>query len=159
MKPEQIEKLAKEFSRILWRDIGHDNMQAVILENKEDTNCCATHNFIDSNMAMLEALINCEGKYDDNLFTEFSDLMNAAWDIAKANEFYDAATLVYPRPAEQIWITGAGSDEHDKKMDELGAAVMEAEQLGLNCTGDVFCVGVNGKEFGFAQAGSWEAAA
>jgi hypothetical protein len=100
-------KVAKEFSRIVTEWLGKETMLKVIRENQEHVgtmyeDCCATGNYCDSNMAMLEAFENTLGREfqvsygingEENLETLKAhdadcELWNTAWDMAKKNRYW-----------------------------------------------------------------------
>lgn len=91
--------VAKKFSKVLKKWLGKVKMQEVVRLNKENNDsCCASHDFCDANMAMDEAFTKVMGRSFEFNFEELTekeaqnsadtDLMNEAWDIAKANDFY-----------------------------------------------------------------------
>ena len=93
--------LAKEFSRVLNSWIP-EKIFEVNLRNKEASyklnNCCASHDFCDANMAMDEAFqkvmqrefvfFNDEYPETEQQNEDDTDLINAAWNLAKENDFY-----------------------------------------------------------------------
>lgn len=92
--PEPIEKtaichaLAEAFAHVLHRDLGEATMNKVIELNRSySDSVCATADFCDANMAMLEAweaVVPMEHKAEDE---SAATLWNEAWDIAKRFEF------------------------------------------------------------------------
>lgn len=91
------EKIAKNFSAILLEWIGTDNMAEVIKRNKEyDPSTCASHDFCDANMAMLEAMeangypypLSEDEEVHRKEMDAYFDIVNPAWNIAKRNNFY-----------------------------------------------------------------------
>ena len=97
-----IEKLAREFSRLLRRDLSDHEMSIVVTKNNgdSDTSCCHSHDFCDANMVMAEAFENVVGRLPtmtgevernpglEKQHQQDFDLWNAAWSMAKANHFY-----------------------------------------------------------------------
>lgn len=94
-----IKALAKKFSKVLKKWLGKKKMAIVVSRNKEaNDSCCASHDFCDANMAMDEAFTKVMGRTFDFNFEETTeggmqnskdtDLMNAAWSMAKSNDFY-----------------------------------------------------------------------
>jgi hypothetical protein len=100
-------KVAKEFSRIVTEWLGKETMLKVIRENQDNVgtmyeDCCATGNYCDSNMAMLEAfefvtgspfrfLETLDGSDTQDALSaneEDCELWNAAWDMAKKNRYW-----------------------------------------------------------------------
>jgi hypothetical protein len=94
----QTEVVAREFSRILASQLTAAEMAEVISRNARpdyaDTNSCASHDFCDANMVMDEAFNNLgiAVPYGENWDTpqraQSVALWNAAWDLAKAHNFY-----------------------------------------------------------------------
>lgn len=85
-----VEALAAEFSRVLREWLSEQQMRAVIQRNAtaEYAGCCASHDFCDANMAMLEACANLTGKTEHDFGDEaLQSVVNRAWDLAKAKEF------------------------------------------------------------------------
>jgi len=86
---EQTEELARKFSEYLLEDIGEENLATVVRRNAKDESreCCATHDFCDSNMTMLSACENLKEPVD--IFDAKNDqVTREAWDMAYVNEFY-----------------------------------------------------------------------
>lgn len=89
---EQTEQLARKFSELLREEIGTMALQQVIDLNREegtDSGVCHSHDFCDANMTMLMAqeslhIIQSEDPDDAHRW----DLVNAAWETAKKNDFY-----------------------------------------------------------------------
>jgi hypothetical protein len=85
---DTVEHLARAFSYLLIRDLG-DNLDAVNERNREhnfDPNLCASHDFIDANQTMIEAMaiLGLDLDAGDEVLT---DTINKAWQIAKEREF------------------------------------------------------------------------
>lgn len=89
-----IEKLAKAFADQLLADIGPDNFAAVRAANvTAEAGVCASHDYCDANMTMLEAFTATFGRQPAMLENTGEDdphididvgLWNGAWDHAKA---------------------------------------------------------------------------
>jgi hypothetical protein len=93
-------QVARKFSELLLRDIGASNLDEVNLRNavhakQGDNGICASHDFCDANMTMLEAMAEvldtdeneiCGGP--DGMSDATNALWIAAWDEAKANKFW-----------------------------------------------------------------------
>jgi hypothetical protein len=84
--------LAREFSRVLRSWLSPAQMRAVRERNKTQkyAKCCASHDFCDANMAMLEACAKLTGKPETD--HDFADedlcaIVNSAWALARAGEF------------------------------------------------------------------------
>jgi len=77
------EEVALEFSRQLIENLGISAMTEAIIKNRTGTDgSCATHDYCDANMVMLVALA------DLGLEEDGDEYWNAAWSLAKENEFY-----------------------------------------------------------------------
>jgi hypothetical protein len=92
---DKVLKLSKAFSRVLRDWLTVEQMVAVVQRNRaqDNPNVCHSHDFCDANMAMDEAFTKvvgreCEGE-DPETGEEPEDfeLWNAAWSLAKRNEF------------------------------------------------------------------------
>ena len=93
-------QVARKFSELLLRDIGASNLDEVNRRNavhakQGDNGICASHDFCDANMTMLEAMAEvldtdeneiCGGP--DGMSDATNALWIAAWDEAKANKFW-----------------------------------------------------------------------
>ena len=88
-KKALTEKLARRFAEQLEADIGSDALDAAIAENaaEADPSICHSHDHCDASESMMAAMTD--------LGIPFSmesdgtvELINAAWDLAKANRFY-----------------------------------------------------------------------
>lgn len=107
----KADELAREFAKILHRWLGVKKMREVVKRNKRYLeegylSVCASHDFCDANMAMLEAGHNlgmredwalpcdvCEAAEnggDCPSCTAERELCNDAWGKAKADEFRTA---------------------------------------------------------------------
>lgn len=82
-------RLAVEFTRIVTRDIGTENISEVNRCNAtpEYSGCCASHDFCDSNSSMIEAFICCYAAYPIADSEYDSRIINAAWDLARKSGF------------------------------------------------------------------------
>jgi hypothetical protein len=81
--------LADAFSRLIRRDIPATTLCEVLRLNAtaDYTYCCATHNYIDANMQMLEAFIAVIGHDPAPDSEADTALMNSAWAIARSSGF------------------------------------------------------------------------
>lgn len=91
--------LARTFCRVMNEWLNPVQMDAVRERNRTthaDSTVCATHDFCDANMAMLQAWQECTGgdEIDTNDEAQAA-VWNAAWTLAKAAEF-DADRIVLP---------------------------------------------------------------
>lgn len=88
--------IALEFSAILSSWLTAEQLkQAVELNQTEEyADACATHNYCDSNVAMakaMEIVLDNQLLFEDGDFPikgKHVDLFNAAWTIAKSNNFF-----------------------------------------------------------------------
>lgn len=102
---DKIEPLIREFSALLCLDLGRDTVRKIVAKNAEyhkqgKTDVCASHDYCDANMVMLEAVSNLkivtkpDGTFDeDRYMADIADdsacrLWNAAWDMAKVSAFF-----------------------------------------------------------------------
>ncbi|MDQ6960647.1 MAG: hypothetical protein Q9M27_06400 [Mariprofundaceae bacterium] len=91
MNINKVEQISKAFSDLLTEEIGLMNMDSVIIENSEpdaDPATCASHSYCDSNMVMLAAYESIMGTVADFQEDAVVDYWNAAWSMAKKNDFY-----------------------------------------------------------------------
>ena len=91
MKSPTAEHIAEAFRKIISEWLDEKTVKAIDSENKSNSDgTCATHNFCDANMAMMEAF---EGfgidplPEDDAEREAMTDLWNRAWNIAKEQGF------------------------------------------------------------------------
>lgn len=79
------EQLADTFSAVLHRWLTPEAIAEINRLNAEsaDAAICHSHDFCDANQAMIDALAEHQIEWS----TDCNDLVDAAWDIAKANEF------------------------------------------------------------------------
>lgn len=89
------EELAHEFARVLRKHIGIRKLREVVRINRErNDSTCASHDYCDSNMTMLEAFENVAGRemdLDDDTTPRYeadNNAFNKAWSQAKHNNFY-----------------------------------------------------------------------
>ena len=82
-------RLSSEFSRLVRRDAGTGAVLAAIIEKNKNISptCCATHDYWDSNMTMLEAWDNIIKREMDCASEADACLWGAAWDSSKAVGF------------------------------------------------------------------------
>ena len=81
--------LSVEFCRILndWLDAETIARINRLNKSSEYQGCCATHDFCDPNQAMVDALEN----FGMPFHPELCDLINDAWDLARARGFQISA--------------------------------------------------------------------
>ena len=78
--------LAKQFTKVLNEWLTPEQLAEVRRLNAtpEYARCCATHNYCDANQAMLDAFAETFGR---DYQSDDVDVINEAWDRAKAKEF------------------------------------------------------------------------
>lgn len=83
-----IEALAVQFIEELRETISADDMDKVNARNvtPDYFKCCATHDFCDANQCMIDALEHFGLSFDTQSEAQI-DLINSAWNLAKACEF------------------------------------------------------------------------
>ena len=94
-QPAIVDQTARTFAARLLAEIGTVNLQEVIRRNALPVycGCCASHDYCDANMAMMDAFEGTTGRPllgEDGMADGDCDLVNAAWDMAKANAFFAA---------------------------------------------------------------------
>ena len=94
---EKVHILSRAFSYSLrcillaQFDGGSMGVKAILVEiiekNKKEPECCASHEFCDSNVAMIEAMtiVGMEHDHEDK---EQEACINQAWALAKKRHFY-----------------------------------------------------------------------
>lgn len=81
-------ELASAFSKNIRESLTEEELKKVIKDNMSNSeHICATHDFIDSNVCMIEAFLAVKGKDVDPQSSEDLELVNAAWKISKDNGF------------------------------------------------------------------------
>lgn len=89
MEDAMPQALSDAFVRILRDSMSPEEWMCMRYENRqydlEGSPCCASHNYLDSNMAMWPAFVEVVGREPD--FDDLQDrdvsLINAAWAIAQ----------------------------------------------------------------------------
>ena len=94
-QPAIVSQSARTFAARLLTEIGPANLQDVIRRNALPAyrGCCASHDFSDANMPMLDAFEGATGRPllgEAGMAEADCDLVNAAWEMAKANAFFAA---------------------------------------------------------------------
>ena len=87
--------LARSFSVVLRQWLTHSEISETNTANAEtgyDESACASHDYCDSNMAMLEAVSTATGVPVDDIDVDVSNVqfwerLNEAWSIAKQADF------------------------------------------------------------------------
>ena len=80
------EAMSREFARLMRKELSADAMQEVVAHPKA-SKTCRSHDFVDSNMVMLEAYDNLHNHpvtFDDLDM----ELMNAAWELAIEKDWW-----------------------------------------------------------------------
>lgn len=87
---KDVEKLAREFSRQLWLQIGPAKLRHVIGRNRKEASkeVCHSHDFCDANMMMYAAGLDLKLWKESDDVTDYHKLWSDAWDLAKAHQFY-----------------------------------------------------------------------
>ena len=89
LKPEA---LAYKFSELLRKDLSRKFMVFIVLRNREECSkdVCHSHDFCDANVVMGAAFQQLTGREftGSNMPQAAFNVWNAAWDLAKKNEFY-----------------------------------------------------------------------
>lgn len=82
-------QLANAFSAILRQWLEPIQLAAVVAANRSesDPSICHSHDMCDPNQAMIDAMESLGIEWD----AAQSELVNAAWSIAKRNEFREVA--------------------------------------------------------------------
>lgn len=86
----RIYLVAQAFSRGLRAFLDEDQMEAINrknMHNPEYKECCATHDYCDANVVMLNAFESALGTEFDPRQQYHADLANAAWELAKIHRF------------------------------------------------------------------------
>ncbi|MGA3210240.1 MAG: hypothetical protein ABSD20_02980 [Terriglobales bacterium] len=83
------EELAKKFSELLNRHLEPADTHDIVVRHcgEQNRSACYSHDFCDANMVMAEAAFEAFGILDPGAADEDAKLWNAAWDIAKKNDF------------------------------------------------------------------------
>ena len=94
--PEMVEAIARAFSRHLYEQLPGAQLREVVRRNREDpryqgTGACASHDFCDANMVMDQAFREVVGHSIDVNDERGVRIWNAAWEVARAYEFFGAA--------------------------------------------------------------------
>jgi hypothetical protein len=99
-RSDLVRRLALEFARLVRRDLTADELREAVALNYTPIydGCCATHDFVDANMTMLEAYANVAGVSQDDVDLEaVADLWHDAWSDARLHEF-DERQILGDRP-------------------------------------------------------------
>lgn len=85
MKHEKAKFLALRFSYGLRTVIGREHFNEMRSENAKEQNksICHSHDYCDANQVMLDAFLDAFGREVNLQADPDTELINAAWDIAK----------------------------------------------------------------------------
>lgn len=118
----KVVMVAAEFGRVLREWLSPKKMRLAIAKNREygpGSKICASHDYCDANMAMNEAMESLDIAVFDkegSISDQATDIWNAAWDIAKANEFRRTLTQTdfgtYAFAKDGVCITGFLNNEN-----------------------------------------------
>lgn len=103
-EPDDVTKLAREFAAIIRYWLTPTELAKVNADNRAagySSSTCATHDYCDANQAMIDAMEKLgiewifapeddDPEFDAKLAAkdEQGQLMDAAWDMAKKNDFW-----------------------------------------------------------------------
>lgn len=79
------ERIAQQFTTMLFTDLGTRTMREVISRNNADGDdtVCHSHDFCDANMVMFDAFVEESGREPDVGLEDDAALCNEAWRLAK----------------------------------------------------------------------------
>jgi len=86
-----IEILAKEFSKSLKIALTNEEMTELVQKNRAEVNqgICHSHDYCDANMVLHEVFMRYGMDVADEGGRErWGDMWDAAWNVAKSNEFW-----------------------------------------------------------------------
>lgn len=81
------ETIARTFSELLKADISESDMTDIIESNIANTETCATHDYVDANVYMMQAM-RVNGIEFDAQDEQHRKLWTDAWNHAKQAEFF-----------------------------------------------------------------------
>lgn len=111
---DTTQQLAQEFARIIRMWLTHDELRQVVQRNRSnDANVCATHDFCDANLAMGAAFALVLSRCSDPQSDSDSELLNAAWRMAKRDEFA-------PTNIADFFLETLGAKHGDESLRNLG---------------------------------------
>lgn len=126
-------ELAEAFSKVIKQSLSSGDLALVRARNVTSryVDACATHDFCDSNMAMLKAYTEltegAEDKFDVSDMTDaHRELWNEAWAIAKKGGF--GATPLVPHPDGSFSFDHGGIDIVDPFASECGRFQWSVEE-------------------------------
>jgi hypothetical protein len=82
-------KIALSFAQLLKDSLSPGEWESLIRENEEYkyTNCCASHNYLDANIVMDEAIKKHVSHFNIH-HTPHTKMWNEAWDYAVQKNFF-----------------------------------------------------------------------
>lgn len=88
--PDAVNATARAFARLLRAGLTAGQMAEVLRRNAlpEYRRACASHDFLDANVPMWEAFCEAVGREPDCGSDADARLLDAAWDAARAADFY-----------------------------------------------------------------------
>jgi len=94
-------QLARAFAECVLGQFDQQTLSEVVRRNDAAgyASSCATHDFCDANMLMLQAMQECDIVFDPSNEAQ-ARLTDAAWSLAKAANFVPE-DILSARPAEQ----------------------------------------------------------
>jgi hypothetical protein len=98
----KVRRLARYFAALVRESFDPHTMATIIKTNMEKPDCCATGDHMDSNALMYGAYCALMFAEPDAGNETDANLMNGAWDIAKAAHFWVSADLM-PKPKTTGW--------------------------------------------------------
>lgn len=89
-KLDRAKAVSRTFSRLLRQELGRELLLVVVRQNNAEGNggVCHTHDVCDANVVMDEALTQHGLTLDSHTEEYLHDVWEAAWDLAKARDFY-----------------------------------------------------------------------
>jgi hypothetical protein len=96
-RANSVRVLARRFAHELRQTLTADQMAMVLKRNADPAQhsglVCASHDFCDANVCMIDAFELTVGREPDASSDEDTDLINAAWSAARNAQFDPVAIL------------------------------------------------------------------
>lgn len=87
-----IDRIAREFCNLLRSQLNTSEFNEMVWRHVNEgyvsSNACVSHEYCDANMVMAEAFEAVVGEIAKVVNEQHVALWSAAWDAAKANNFY-----------------------------------------------------------------------
>lgn len=85
--PSMVRRVADMFSRLLVEHVGEDNMREIARLNSIETAACVchSHDFVDANMVMLDAITRAIGPHPIPDSPALMWLFDVAWQVARTS--------------------------------------------------------------------------